>query len=123
MKNVLLVGIGGMCGSIVRYGMSVLLLNLTSKPLSFFTILLINLIGCFGIGILGGLESDLLKPALRALLITGFLGGFTTYSAFAFETFSFFESQNVVIAFVNIILHIAGGLFAVWLGSVIVKGF
>lgn len=121
--NILLVGIGGMVGSMTRYGMSILLLNFTSKPLSFFTILCINLLGCFGIGILGELGADLLKPELRLLFITGFLGGFTTYSAFAFETFSFFENQNYLIAFLNIILHVAGGLLAVWLGSFIARSF
>ena len=121
--NILLVGIGGMFGAISRYGLSVFLLNITQKPLSFFTILCINLIGCFGIGFLNGLNPGFLKPEMRLLLVTGFLGGFTTYSAFAFETFDFINTQQFSIAFLNITLHLLGGLAAVWLGNVIARSF
>jgi len=121
--NFIIVGLGGFCGAIARYGLSLLLVNITEKPLAYFTILIINIIGCFGIGFLNGLDIYLFKPEMRLLLVTGFLGGFTTYSAFAFETAELLNAHNFLIAALNIFLHVVGGLLAVWLGNMLAKSF
>ena len=82
----LFVFLGGGTGSLARYLLSLGVGSLWDGgfPLGTF---LINLLGCFGIGLLGGLsERAILDPNLRLLLQTGFLGGFTTFSSFGLET-------------------------------------
>src|ERR1700682_4861530 len=87
MKQLLWVGIGGFLGSIARYKLGGFVLHRSEAwnfPLSTFTV---NLLGCFVIGVLAGLveRHDLFSPATRLFLFTGLLGGFTTFSAFAYE--------------------------------------
>lgn len=87
MKNILLVGVGGFAGCVLRYLVVAKLFSQTSHdkfPLGTF---IVNLIGCLLIGILTGLteKHQLLGEAERLLLITGLLGGFTTFSAFGLE--------------------------------------
>jgi fluoride ion exporter CrcB/FEX len=67
--HILLVGVGGFFGAAARFGLANFLLSITQKPPSFFTILAINLIGCFGIGFLNGFELQLLKPEIQLLLL------------------------------------------------------
>jgi len=121
VRNILLVGFGGMCGAIARYSISLFILQIIQPPFAFFTILVINLAGCLGIGFVVGLGEGILKPELRLLIVTGFLGGFTTYSAFAFDTSEFITSQQYLVAAMNIVLHIAAGLVAVWVGSIVAR--
>jgi CrcB protein len=73
------------------------------------------------IGVLAGILGDsgvLDAPqGVRTLLIVGFLGGFTTFSAFSIQTLDLARSSAWLSACMNIILHVSLGLFAVWLGS------
>jgi len=86
VKAVLLVGTGGFVGAVTRYS-----LTLAVQRLSFdwpLGTLAANVIGCFVIGIIGGLatRSDALSPEARLLLATGFCGGLTTMSSMIYET-------------------------------------
>ena len=85
MLKYLLVGIGGAAGSLLRYAIASLLLH-ASRRVPFGT-LSANLLGCFIIGILAQIASEinLLTPEARVLLVTGFCGGLTTLSSFIFE--------------------------------------
>lgn len=86
-----IVFVAGGLGSLVRYAMSLGVGTLWDGqfPLGTF---LINLLGCFGIGFLAGTAERIpIDPSLRLLLQTGFLGGFTTFSAFGLETFQLFR--------------------------------
>jgi CrcB protein len=78
----------------------------------------VNVLGCLAIGGLGGLAEyrNLLDPATRLLLFTGFLGGFTTFSAFAYETYFLGREGAWASGAANVLLQVALGLFAVWLG-------
>lgn len=117
VRAVLLVALGGGIGSALRYLTSVLVSRYFSGsfPLATF---LINLFGCFLIGLLMGyfLKSQAGNPQLRLLLVTGFCGGYTTFSAFAFENVNLMQQNNFAVAFGYIALSIAAGLAAVWVG-------
>lgn len=78
----------------------------------------INIIGCFLIGLLAGLNNGhaTLPTSLRFALITGFLGGFTTFSTFGYESFLLFGQHSPVKPLLNISISVVGGLSAVWLG-------
>lgn len=96
MKNVLLVGVGGGIGSIARY-LCQKWVNETyhhTFPLATF---LVNIFGCLLIGIIyaGAEKTTFLTPALRLLLATGFCGGFTTFSTFAFENMNLLRTGDI----------------------------
>src|SRR4051812_12483213 len=87
-KQIIIVALGGAIGSVLRYKLGGLALHHTQAwnfPVSTFSV---NVLGCFVIGILAALveHHDLFWPSLRLLLFTGLLGGFTTFSAFGYES-------------------------------------
>jgi CrcB protein len=122
---VVLVGLGGAAGSILRYWMSGAVQGLASSPASLgFPVgtLAVNVLGCLMIGALAQLaeQRSLLTPDARALLVVGFLGGFTTFSAFANETVGAWRSGAVLTALLNVALSVALCLAAVVAGRAIV---
>ncbi|MCB0485846.1 MAG: fluoride efflux transporter CrcB [Flavobacteriaceae bacterium] len=121
MKQVLLVFLGGGVGSVLRYLVTRFLNNpTTGVPYGTF---LVNIIGSFLIGIILGLalKNEALNQNHTLLLATGFCGGFTTFSAFAYENHLFLKSGNLTLLFSYIIASIVVGLLAVFLGIYIVK--
>lgn len=117
IKQILLVGLGGGIGSILRFLASMLALRYYSNSFPLAT-LTVNVVGCFFIGILFGLlgQNNQINQSLKLLFITGFCGGYTTFSAFAYENFSLLQSNSYWTAAIYIIVSIFIGLFAVWLG-------
>ena len=120
MSIVLLVGVGGFVGSVVRYLVSrgvQQLLDTSSFPYGTLTV---NVIGCLIIGILSGAAEERgifnAESHTRALLFIGFLGGFTTFSAFGYETVTLARDDQVLQAFTNVVLQLTMGLGAVWVG-------
>lgn len=113
----LLVGLGGFCGSIGRFLVSGLVHRLLPPAFPYGT-LTVNILGCLAIGYLGGLVQarSLLGPNQRLFLMIGVLGGFTTYSTFAYETLSLAQGSELLKASVNIGVHVVMGLAAAWLG-------
>jgi len=102
-----LVGLGGGAGAVCRY----LLGNALNKPQGFpFGTLAVNLLGCFLIGLALHLDGR-----ARLLCVTGFLGGFTTYSAFGLESLQLLRSQPTQ-GVLYLGLHLVCGLAAVWCG-------
>ena len=121
MITVLLVGAGGFAGSILRYLLNREVQQLFATSGVFpYGILVVNVAGCFIIGLLGGLASahGVLGPTsgARAFLFVGFLGGFTTFSAFGFDTLSMIREGAFLLALANVASQIVLGLGAVWLG-------
>ena len=121
MITVLLVGAGGFAGSILRYLLNREVHQLLSAFGVFpYGILVVNVAGCFVIGLLGGLASahGILGPTsgARAFLFVGFLGGFTTFSAFGLDTMNMVREGAFALALANVGLQVVLGLGAVWLG-------
>lgn len=110
--------IAGAVGTISRYGLTGLVQKWTfaTYPWATFTV---NTIGCFLFGIIWTLTAERLIVAsdTRVIILTGFLGSFTTFSTFLFETDQFIETSQWLLAGVNIVSGIAAGLVAYMLGT------
>jgi len=123
IPHVLLVGTGGFVGSVLRYLVSGLVLR--TVPAATFPVgtVAVNLLGCFAIGVAGGLTEShqLLTGEARLFLLIGVLGGFTTFSTFGYETIALLRDASYVRAGSNILLHILLGLGAVWSGLVLTQ--
>ena len=118
MLLILLVGAGGFFGAVMRYLVSGWAQEIF-RSLSFpYGTLTVNVIGCLLIGLLAGLSENrnLLGPETRALLLIAVLGGFTTFSAFSYETVELLKAGNLLAAFSNVGLQVCLGLAAVWVG-------
>ena len=118
LRPILLAGLGGFIGSAGRYligGWAHGLMPLTTFPVG---TLVVNVSGCFLIGLLGGLVEtrQLLGPDLRVFLLIGVLGGFTTFSSFAYETLALTRDAEFSRALLNIGAQVVLGLGAAWLG-------
>ncbi len=116
LSLLLWVGAGGFVGSVLRYGAHV---GVTRYAPGFpLATLVINVVGCLAIGFLVGLdlERKVFSPEVRALLVIGLLGGFTTFSTFGYETYALLKDQQTVKALANVGLSVALGLVAVWIG-------
>jgi CrcB protein len=121
-NNILLVGLGGGAGSILRY-LCQKWINESYQhdfPLATF---LVNVFGCFLIGILYALaeKGNILSPHTRLLLITGFCGGFTTFSTFAFENMNLLRTGDSFYFLLYAIGSVVLGIAAVYIGSFIIK--
>lgn len=121
MLKILLAGTGGFAGSVCRYLTSLALSRLFPESTLAYGTLAANVLGCFFIGILGGWweTSKWLTPELRILLMVGFLGGFTTFSTFGWESLALGRAGHPGAAFLNIGLHLTLGFLGVWLGLVV----
>jgi CrcB protein len=115
----LIVGLGGFLGAIARYKVSSALLHWYGAegfPLGTFVV---NILGCLLIGVSVGLSARVtfFDQQARLLFVTGFLGSFTTFSAFGLETFYLIKRSEMMLAGSNVVLSITCGLFALWCGS------
>lgn len=122
MKELLFAGLGGFIGAMLRYGTN-LACSRWNHPFPAAT-LLVNAAGCFFIGLLLGEaeKSVQLPPATKAFLVTGILGGLTTFSAFGYETVTLLKTGNHFSAMANIFLNVSVGVTAAWLGMHLVQG-
>jgi CrcB protein len=122
LKTILYIAIGGAIGSVLRYLTSVFVNKYWANQFPFAT-LLTNVLGCLIIGFLIGIleKNNLANSNLKWFLITGFCGGYTTFSTFGYENYSLFQSNNSLLAFGYIALSILLGIFAVWLGLFVAK--
>ena len=122
IKLVLIVFLGGGIGSIFRYLTSVFTQKYIQQSFPWATFF-VNIVGCLIVGILVGLftKQQIPNADLKLLFITGFCGGFTTFSAFALENVKLFQSGNTFLALLYIALSVILGVFAVWTGMMITK--
>ncbi len=118
MQNIMLVGMGGFIGAILRYLISGFVQYLTQSIAFPYGTLAVNMTGCFLIGMFSHLVGSysLITVEMRLLIMVGLLGSFTTYSTFSNETFDLLQDQRFLPALINIIIHILLGLSAVLLG-------
>jgi CrcB protein len=117
MLKVLLVLVGGGLGSVSRYGITLLAGRLFGSSFPVGT-LCVNLVGCFLIGVAFalGAQRNILSPSARLLVMTGFLGGLTTFSTYALESMNFTLSRGTFVAVSNILANNILGLILVLLG-------
>ena len=115
MTDYLLVFIGGGLGSIFRYGIAHLL---ASQNYTFpFATLLANIISCIILGALIGLHlKGGVSTTYKLLLMTGFCGGFSTFSTFSGETLLLLQAGDLAAAFLNIGGSVLVCLFCIYLG-------
>jgi CrcB protein len=111
----ILVAVAGAAGTLFRYALGGWLARSTGETFPWET-LMINLLGCVGIGGIAGLvdRGSLLSPATRMALMAGFLGGFTTFSSFALETFRLATDGEWAAAAAYVGLTNLSGLVGVW---------
>jgi CrcB protein len=120
--NILIVGLGGGVGSILRY-LCQKWINESYQhnfPLATF---LVNIFGCLLIGIFYALgeKGNILSPQTRLLLITGLCGGFTTFSTFAFENMNLLRTGDNFYFILYALGSVVLGIAAVYIGSFIIK--
>src|SRR5215510_7487308 len=115
MLKIMLVLLGGALGTGCRYGLSSFIYSRIERPTFPYANLVINVSGSFAIGVLAELFDGrtLVSTTTRAALLTGFLGGYTTFS---YETFSLIRDGEWFRATLNSVGSVLLGLLAVWLG-------
>ena len=116
MKELLAIGLGGFAGALARHGLASTANRLAPTfPLG---TLAVNVLGCFAIGVLAWFvdERQALPPTARLLLRVGFLGSFTTFSTFGWETFELLRDGRLGAALANAGANLALGLLAVAAG-------
>jgi CrcB protein len=121
VDKILLVGVGGFIGSILRYWVSGYVQQATNSVDFPYGTLVVNLAGCFFIGFLSQLADarGLFTPETRAFTFVGVLGGFTTFSTFGNESLNLLRAGQNNLALGNLSAHLAFGLGAVWLGRTV----
>ena len=118
MESILLVGVGGFVGSIMRYLVTIWSQTLF-KELDFpLGTLLVNISGCLLLGLLNGFAENyhFFSSQIRLYLFVGILGSFTTFSTFSYETIEMMQNGDSFQAMLNITVQVLLGLFAAFIG-------
>ena len=121
MKLIFIIGAGSFIGGVFRYLISLLI---QSKSTSLFPLhtLLVNIIGCFLIGIVFGVfDKALISNEWKLFLATGILGGFTTFSAFSIETLNLLREGSIYYALLYILASVLLGLLATYIAYILIK--
>jgi len=120
--QILYISIAGVLGTLSRYGLSTLTQRLTGAGFPFGT-LTVNVLGSFLIGFIMqlGLSTDVIPRSLRVAATIGFMGAFTTFSTFSYETVKYLQDGAWLLAGLNIILNLALCLSGTMLGMALGK--
>ena len=120
--NALFVILGGGAGALFRYLTTLLCARFFGAGFQFGTVL-IKLVGCFLIGVAMAIteRNNLLSPALRLFFITGFLGGFTTFSTYAWESVHALRTASFATAALHVFVSNVAGIGLVFAGFWSVK--
>jgi CrcB protein len=123
MTRTLIVGTGGFLGASARYLVGGLVYRYLPASFPYATVI-INVSGCFGIGLLAALAEErlLLGASARLFWMIGVLGGYTTFSTFGYETMALVREGSFTLASLNVISQVLLGLLGVWLGGVAARG-
>jgi CrcB protein len=115
--------VAGGAGSGARYLVGLWAAERLGAALPYGT-LIVNLAGCFALGVVAHLASSTSwNPELRAAIAVGFLGGFTTYSSFNHETLALIQGGAGGTALIYVLATLAGGLLAGWAGLAVARQF
>jgi CrcB protein len=116
MIGILLIALGGALGSVLRFGVITLTYKFIDIHFPWGTIFA-NLTGCFVIGIIWAILDTFDEPKnLKLFLITGLLGGFTTFSSFALENFNMFRAGEIKLVAANVLISNIAGILLVFVG-------
>ncbi len=118
------IGAAGFLGAITRYRVDRWITYRMKGSFPWGT-LLVNLTGCFILGLLLSVFAQRLAPNsdLRAALTVGFVGAYTTFSALAYQTLTLSENGNIDLAILYMLASLVPGVAAVWLGTLIGRSF
>ncbi len=123
LYKILAIGSGGFIGAVSRYLLSTFVQNQV-KPEQFpIGIFVVNVIGCLLIGFLAGLFElkEWMNVELRLFVFVGLLGGFTTFSTFANDSFLLGKEGEMLAALLNAGGQVLIGLLCVWLGYLLIR--
>lgn len=111
------IGFAGALGALARYGVSLVALRWLGEEFPYGT-LFVNLSGCFLLGVIAELtmEDAGLAPETRAIVGTGFVGAFTTFSTFGVETYRAMQAGSWGVAASNVAINVVGGILLVAAG-------
>lgn len=120
---ILAVAIGGAIGSVGRYLINTVWLPAAGPHALPWGTLTVNVAGSFLYGLLFAVLTGYLPASgtLRVALLAGFLGGFTTFSSFSFESVRLIQEGQAVLAMVYVVASVVSCLLALWLGLALVK--
>ncbi len=123
MLNFILVLIGGAIGSASRFGLSTYVNQLLQvKSIFPYGTLAVNLAGSFLAGFVWGISTETtMKPETRIFLLVGFMGGFTTFSAYALESVNLLNNGESNAALMNILVNNIGSILLVFAGMITAK--
>ena len=123
MMKIFAIGAGGCVGAIGRYAISRYVIYLFPQSDFPYGTLVVNVLGCLLMGILTAVMDvrPLVNAEIRPLLVVGFLGAFTTFSTFGYETLHSLEAENYLGATANICTNVVLGILAVWAGRSLVQ--
>lgn len=114
--KLLVIGLGGALGAIARYGAGGLVCKFAKGVFPWGT-LGVNLLGCFVIGVAWALfEEASVSPNVKAFVLIGLLGAFTTFSTFSMETFKLLGDRQYAMAFANVAVSCIAGVALVFAG-------
>ena len=118
MRNILVIALGASIGANLRYALSNWAAQQWGTTFPYGT-MIINVLGSFLIGFILALAATRISLSVpwRLLLVTGLLGGFTTFSTFSYETYSLLVEGSWLEAGLNIVGSVGIGLIAVLLGA------
>lgn len=122
LANYLAVAVGGALGAMLRYYLGGSLLARAATPFPTATFV-INITGSFIIGFFLTLATERLplSPHLRLAVAVGFVGAYTTFSTFEYETIRLIEEGHFITALLNVVLSVAVGFVAVWGGIALAR--
>ena len=123
MTQIFMVGIGGFIGSILRHLLSTWVNKSHGFPMTSLGTLAVNLTGCFFIGLISGLVEERvpLSPEFRLLVLTGLLGGFTTFSTFSLESYHYLKASEILHFSLNIGMNVILGIALMGFGLYLSK--
>ena len=122
MQRILFIGIAGLVGTLGRFALSGVVARRYGETFPTGT-LVVNLVGCFLAGLLFYVMNErfVFSETTRAVIMIGFLGGFTTFSSFGLQTFTLLRDGQFWFASINLVASNVLGLFMVWAGYTLGK--
>lgn len=121
--QIILVGLGGFIGSSLRFAMSGWVQRVFPYSQFPYGTMSVNVLGCLLIGYLGGVaeQRQTLEAGTRLFLLVGVLGGFTTFSTFAYESLALAQDSLYFKMMLNVVLQVVIGFSAAWLGLIVAR--